>query len=174
MVIIMKKLIVLIVLVALGFVIYNYYPSFLGKTSTWNPHLADVSVSVVGNASYTKPILEGTVMTDYTVTIEKSGDSVTYQLKLVNDGDFSAKLTDIVKSIPRCKASSPSDEKAVCNHLEYTVMNEDGTELEKGFVIPAHSHKKVKLVIGYQEKDSLKNKVLIENLDVDFLFKKEV
>ena len=172
MVIIMKMSrigIILLIVVAVG---SYYYFSKPKATTAWNPHLETLSVSSVGEATYTKPSFLGTVLTDYTVTFQKSKDSVTYQFKIVNDSDFSAELTSLVKSIPKCKGSSSEDKEQICNHLEYSVKNEDGTELTTGTLLAPNSYKRVKLIIGYTGTENPKKPVTVENLDVDFLFKK--
>ena len=86
--------------------------------------------------------------------------------QIVNKGTKSAKILDIIKSIPKC-----SDE-TICNNIEYNIMNEDGTKLEKDIILLPNSKKNVKIVIEYPNTISSKKAIMIDNLDIDFLFSK--
>ena len=85
---------------------------------------------------------------------------------MVNNGTSYAKLMDIIKSIPKCS------EKSLCNNIKYNIMNEDGTKIEKDMVLFPNSKKNIKIVIEYPNNISSKKAMMIDNLDIHFLFSK--
>ena len=136
------------------------------KNEVWNIQLEGISAKVVGNASYTLPNIYNTILSDYSVYFNNPGDKVTFTFQIVNKGTKSAKLTDIIKSIPKCNNES------LCKNIEYNVMNEDGTKFEKNIVLLPNSTKNVKIVIEYPKNIIAKKTMMIDNLDIDFLFSK--
>ncbi len=138
----------------------------LKKNEVWNIELEGISAKVVGDASYTLPNIYNTILSDYSVYFKNPGDKVTFTFQIVNKGTKSAKILDIIKSIPKC-----SDE-TICNNIEYNIMNEDGTKLEKDIILLPNSKKNVKIVIKYPNTISSKKAIMIDNLDIDFLFSK--
>ena len=142
------------------------------EAASWNIHFADLSASVVGKATYTLPTFSNTILTNFDVLLTAPGDSVTFHFRVVNDGTLSAKLTDIVKSIPKCSGTNSHDEEVVCHQLNYMLLEDDGTELTPGFVLYNNSFKMMKLVIEYPKTATQlpEESVIIHNLDVDLLF----
>ena len=138
----------------------------LKKNEVWSIQLEKISAKVVGDASYTLPNVYNTILSNYSVYLKKSGDKVTFTFQIVNKGTKSAKLTDIIKSIPKCS------EESLCNNIEYNIMNEDGTKLEKNMVLFPNSKKRIKIVIEYPNNIALKKAMMIDNIDIDFLFSK--
>jgi hypothetical protein len=164
----------LIAFFALAYVISRPPTSVLDESNVWNPHIDHLTVSSVGDANYTKPDVWGTVLINHTVSLQKSGDSVTYQFKLVNNSGYSAILGGIVKSIPRCKGKNASDEELVCGHLTYSLLDDDGVELREGIILAPKSSKRVKLIVGLSlEASNPTSAVVVDSLDVDFLFQKQ-
>ncbi len=158
-----------------AFLFYQKYGFSLAKGNRWDVHFEDLSASVVGSASYTLPKFSNTILTDYNVLLKKPGDSVTFSFQVVNDGNMPARLSDIVKSIPRCNGLKKSDETAVCQNLTYRLSNEDGSELEKDISLLENSSKQVKLTVEYPKTSKVlsEESVMIDNLDVDLIFVKE-
>ena len=146
------------------------------ESASWDIHFEDVSASSVGKATYTLPTISGrTVLTNFYISLKAPGDSVTFHFKVVNNGNLSAKLTSIVKSIPRCSGASQIDEELVCNNLIYKITEEDGTELKEGVPLPSHSSSYLSLTMGYPSTmDTVPEKtVSIENLDIDLLYSQD-
>ena len=157
--------IVLLAITFISVVIAVVKATRIEEYTGWNVFLEYVSVSSVGDAEFQKPTFFGTVMTDYQVTFEHKEDAVTYQIKIVNLGDYQAKLTSIVKSIPHCEG-----DEELCKNLKYSITSFEGEELPLGTVIRPHSEKEVKVRIEALVEPS--SKTTIDNLDVDFLFQK--
>lgn len=162
----MKKFILIasiFIIIIIGILNKN---KLLKKNEVWNIELERISAKVVGDASYTLPNIYNTILSDYSVYFKNPGDKVTFTFQIVNKGTKSAKILDIIKSIPKC-----SDE-TICNNIEYNIMNEDGTKLEKDIILLPNSKKNVKIVIEYPNTISSKKAIMIDNLDIDFLFSK--
>ena len=138
----------------------------LKKNEVWHIELERISAKVVGDASYTLPNIYNTILSDYSVYFKNPGDKVTFTFQIVNKGTKSAKILDIIKSIPKC-----SDE-TICNNIEYNIMNEDGKKKKKDIILLPNSKKNVKIVIEYPNTISSKKAIMIDNLDIDFLFSK--
>lgn len=136
------------------------------KNEVWSIQLEKISAKVVGDASYTLPNVYNTILSDYSVYFKKPGDKVIFTFQMVNNGTSCAKLMDIIKSIPKCS------EKSLCNNIKYNIMNEDGTKIEKDMVLFPNSKKNIKIVIEYPNNMSSNKSMMIDNLDIDFLFSK--
>lgn len=141
----------------------------------WDIHFVDLIASAVGKADYTLPTFSNTVVQQHTVTINEVGDSVTFQFRVVNNGNQDAHLKDIVMSIPRCKGDKVEDEKLVCDNLIYKLCNEDGTELKDDIVLSKESSMVIHLLVEYPSsmKEKPKKSVVIDNLDIDLIFSKK-
>jgi len=162
----MKKVIMVAgIILVLAFVIMNKEYIF-EKKEVWSIQLEKISANVVGNASYTLPNVYNTILSDYSVYLKEPGDKVTFLFQIANKGTNSAKLSDIIKSNPKC-----SDE-LLCKNIEYNIINEDGTKLEKNIVLLPNTKKNVKIIVEYPKNISTKHTMMIDNLDIDFLFSK--
>ena len=141
--------------------------------NTWDIHFEDLSASSVGTAQYTLPKFSHTILTNYTVSVDNPGDGATFQFKVVNDGNLPARLSSIIKSIPRCSGTSSREAEEVCNQLVYTILKEDGTELKEGELLSPYSSQLVKVKVSYPDEGtkSLKNTIQVQNLDVDLLYR---
>ena len=142
--------------------------------NVWDIHFEDLSASTVGRAEYTMPVFSTTILTNYSVTFEKPGDSATFQFKVVNGGNQPARLSGIVKSIPRCVGENQKEAQELCDQLVYTILREDGVELAEGELLSPNSSKIVKVLVEYPKdaKKKTKTKVNISNLDIDLLYQK--
>jgi len=140
----------------------------------WDIHFEDLSASTVGMADYTMPVFSTTILTNYTVSFKNPGDSATFQFKVVNGGNISARLSSVVKSIPQCVGVNSKDAEELCSQLIYTILKEDGTELKEGELLAPNSSKIVKVLVEYPKsaRKKYKNEVKISNLDIDLLYQK--
>ena len=145
------------------------------ESKIWDIHFVDLIASVVGKAEYTLPTFSNTVVQQHTVTIHDIGDSVTFQFRVVNNGNQDALLKDIIMSIPRCSGNKDDDEKLVCDNIVYELLNEDGTKLKDDIILPKESSIVLHLLVEYPSsmKEKPKKSVLIDNLDIDLIFSKK-
>lgn len=89
------------------------------QASTWDIYFMDGQITTTGSAKYTEPVIDGTRLRDYTVSLKKPGDSVTFIYHIYNNGDYSAQIDAILNSTPICTSSTGNeeDEKSICDNL---------------------------------------------------------
>lgn len=85
----------------------------------WGMDIKGFTTTTTGNATYTTPSIEGTTISNYTVSLTKPGDSVTFNFFVENTGSIAAKIESIMNSTPTCTSSTGNNEEAemVCNNL---------------------------------------------------------
>ena len=104
----MKKIFITIILIlgiGMGLFVGNImYPkdSLTEINKNWKVYFSNLSTSVLHGAVYVpeNPIIESTSLKAYDVLITKPGDYATYTFDIVNDGDYDAKLTSLIKVSP--------------------------------------------------------------------------
>ena len=93
--------------------------------ASWNIHFANLSnVVKTGSANVVTPAQIKTGRTqigDYYVEFATPGDSIAYTFDIVNEGDFDASISSLVKNSPTCTGSSSTSNTNVCNNLTYTL-----------------------------------------------------
>ena len=141
---------------------------------SWDIHFEDLSASVVGNAKYTLPQFSNTILTNYSVLLNRPGDSATFQFKVVNSGDLEARLSSIVKSIPVCSSDDHTMAEDICSKLIYKVLSENGKELQEGDILAPNSSKVIKVRVEYPDlQKDYQHTVRVHNLDIDLLYHKK-
>lgn len=93
-----------------------------------------------GTGVYNKPTYQG-MTTSYQISLSKPGDSVTYYLRIYNEGTLKGEIESIVNANPICTSSTNNSEDAnlVCNNLIYEITYSDGTAIQAGDVIGVSS-----------------------------------
>ena len=104
--------------------------AYLNATK-WGIKFENLSSPIkVGDASVTgeAKINESTYVeiTDMNVNLKTPGDSVTYNVDLVNEGTINAKIEKIEKTVL-------TEEQA--KYLSFKVLKEDGQELNEGYIL---------------------------------------
>lgn len=89
------------------------------QASTWDIYFTEGQITTTGSAKYTEPVIDGTTLRDYTVSLKKPGDSVKFQYHIFNNGDYSAQIDAILNNTPVCTSSTgnETDAKAICDNL---------------------------------------------------------
>ena len=118
----------------------------------------DLSVSVVGDTKYTKPTISNTVLKNYFINFNKINDSVSFEFSVVNDGNVSMKLSDIVYDF--------SYDKSL---VEYELFYLDGNSVKIGDVLAPNSSKRV--ILKYNNLSD--GEIELRNLGL-FLIYKEI
>ena len=145
------------------------------ESASWDIHFANVTASSIGDASYTMPHIQDTILNDFEVTLTKPGDAVTYNFSVVNSGNMSARLTDLVKNEVNCSSNSNTDAKIVCNNFNYKLTYSDGSSIENGDVLAKDTSVDMKLTLEYPAStESLPDgDVSIENLGIMLIYTQE-
>lgn len=186
-VVIIISLFVTILFMAVGFSVLETSLLINGtsavKSSTWNVHFSNLNLGdKVGEASeITAPALSSTNLTsisDYSVSLRKIDDSISYTFDVVNDGNYNAKISSINISTPTCSGTginASNDATNVCKYLTYILEYNDGTLVKKNDTLETGQTKKMKLTLHYGSNEitsSLlaKSDVSISNLNITIIY----
>lgn len=186
-VVIIISLFVTILFMAVGFSVLETSLLINGtsavKSSTWNVHFSNLNLGdKVGEASeITAPALSSTNLTsisDFSVSLRKIDDSISYTFDVVNDGNYNAKISSINISTPTCSGTgtnASNDATNVCKYLTYTLAYNDGTLVKKNDTLETGQTKKMKLTLHYGSNEitsSLlaKSDVSISNLNITIIY----
>jgi len=147
--IILSVLAIIVSVIAVSIVYAEYTQTLkINGTGTvvstkWDVHFENLKDAITtGNASVTTPakLKNGnTTIGDYSVILHNPGDSITYTFDVVNNGDYDAKVSALIKKQLNCTGSDEGTNSYICNNLEYTLKytgdNQDvkaDDELKKG------------------------------------------
>lgn len=115
--------------------------------ATWDVHFENISSpTITGDASEVSPpeiTDNGITLSGININLTKPKDSVKYTVDVVNDGTINAEIVNIVKG-----QMTAEQEKAI----EFSVTNEDGTNLEQGFILNAKEKQKLVVTIRYKDE----------------------
>ncbi len=147
------------------------------NTATWDVHFAktsDKATEVEGAATFTEPTLSGTAIENFSATLTKPGDSVTYYFDIVNNGTVDAVVSSYNFSYgytkclgersnsdtwDTCKAwdldnngiVNSKDKLVYLNLFDYNIYYVDsGNKLARNDTLNAGETKHMKLVIEYK------------------------
>ena len=128
--------------------------------ATWDVHFENISSpTITGDASEVSPpeiTDNGITLSKINVNLTKPKDSVKYTVDVVNDGTINAEIVNIVKG-----QLTEEQERAI----EFSVTNEDGTNLEQGFILNAKE--KQKLVVSIRYKDDIEASDLLSEQTIN-------
>ena len=128
--------------------------------ATWDVHFENISSpTITGEASEVSPpeiTDNGITLSGININLTKPKDSVKYTVDVVNDGTINAEIVNIVKG-----QMTAEQEKAI----EFSVTNEDGTNLEEGFILNAKE--KQKLVVTIKYKDDIEASDLLSKQSIN-------
>lgn len=128
--------------------------------ATWDVHFENISSpTITGDASEVSPpeiTDNGITLSGININLTKPKDSVKYTVDVVNDGTINAEIVNIVKG-----QMTAEQEKAI----EFSVTNEDGTNLEEGFILNAKE--KQKLVVTIKYKDDIEASDLLSEQSIN-------
>ena len=144
---------------------YIGFNNLLISFNKWNVYFDDITVSCVGNPIYTKPKIQGTILSNFNIALTSSNDTVIYQFKIVNDGNFDSKISDIVKNRPVCDR-----DRSICNKIKYNLTYLNGEEVKIGDLLAKNSYKYVKLKIEYPKEVKYINEIDISNLGIYLIY----
>lgn len=166
----MKKVLIIIVLIIgifSGLVVGNIInPKEINiKEKDFKIYFSNLTTSILHGDVYVpeKPIVESTFLKAYDVLITKPGDYATYTFDIINDSDYDAKLSSLIKISPKCISleipENIEDENMVCNNLEYKLYyTNNNKEIKINDVIKSSSKENVTLKVGYVGNNSLNSK----------------
>ncbi len=201
---VLVALIAMIVVVGVGFAAFTTTLNINGtakvEASSWNigfstditaitPGEVDVSIGNTqrrqsGIASTTtvvkKATLTDTTVSDWEVTFKTPGDYAEMYFFVLNRGSFDAKISTFELPTPICTGTgdnAEADAKNVCDHLEYTLVRENGgvnRPFAVGDSLPKGGHAASILKLTYKDDvtdaELPKGEVTISNLGFSIVY----
>ena len=118
-----------------------------------------------------------TRIVDYSIVLNQPGDYATYTFDVVNEGDYDAKIGDIVVSSPSCHGvgdDALTDAANVCDNLTYTVTYADGSALALNQVLQSKDTAHMKFKLMYNDDTPAaelpKDDVEVTNLSIKITY----
>lgn len=169
--------VVLVSVIALGITVFGVSTDLIEtsvyREKVFDVHLDNVSATTTGNATYTLPRVDDTLLNDFNVQISGNTDSVVYTFTIKNKGDYDAVLSSISKFNPDCSGSSTVENKDVCNNLVYNLTYKNGSKVKNGDVFETGTTRTIKLTIKTSSKNVITSPVLIKDLDIMLNYNKK-
>ncbi len=182
----MKKTWIFVAILFLGIgilfgIYWNKKDTFQMVEKKWNVYFSNLTTSVLNGEVYVPetPNIKSTSLKAYDVLITKPGDYSTYTFDVVNDGDYDAKLTSLLKVSPICISlalpENKEDEELVCKNLEYRFYySNTNKEVTVNDVLKAGTKEKVSVKVGYTGNKELSQEegVQITLYDMNLIYDK--
>ena len=149
--------------------------------SSWKIKFVDLEKAVTtGTAKeVTSPSIEtgDTKVGNFAVTLTTPGDTVSYKVKVKNEGTFNATLSSKNVPKPTCNgtgANEATDASNVCKYLEYTLTYANGDQINTGDSLNVGESKELLLKLVYKDditaQELPKDDVTITNLQVTLVY----
>ncbi len=179
----MKKDIMIVILIlsfaSIGFLFENKSYAKMNIDDELKISLKNIKTSNVFGSAFVpvEPEVEESTLKAFDVLVKESGDFASFTFDIVNDGDFDVKINNINKIKPSCTSlalpENIEDEKKVCNHLDYLLIDTiTNKEIKEFNVIKSHSRKNITLKVSYNNQEKLQDEVQITLFDMNFIFDK--
>lgn len=141
---------------------------------SFDVHFENVSATVVGRAEYILPeITTTTVFNNFYVVFNSPGDSVTYQVDVVNNSSSDVYLADIVQNEAKCVSEEDvTDGLMVCENYQAILTYDDGVSVLKGDIIKSGEKKHLKYTLSYPRDVNLfpKSPTTLDNLGLLLIY----
>ena len=121
------------------------------NAATWDVKFIEGAGSTAGSASFNKPTVTSTAISDFSIGLVKPGDSVTYTFSIKNNGTIDASLGTVTIGTPTCTATDNTVATTTCGNLTYSVTYADGSAFKVGDRLDAGATKEAKLTLTFNE-----------------------
>ena len=125
------------------------------SATNWGVSISNSNTTTFGNtstgdATFTTPIITGTTIADYSVSLTKPGDSVTLFFALENTGDINAEVASVINSTPVCtsETGNTADASLVCDNLNISLNYYTDESVVSGNILSRDS------MVCYEENSS--------------------
>ena len=139
-------------------------------------NLSEPTLEGTAQVNTAPTITNDTHLGDYSVTLKKPGDSVTYTFEVANTGDIDAELTTYTKANPTITATGSEngadDVDIVTENLVYTLTYSNGDAIATGNELAHGRVKTLKLTVAYNQSATAlpQDEVTISDMDVTFIY----
>lgn len=180
-------LVIIVLSLAIAYATLSQQLTIRGTASVhsakWSIKFNSVSGKIIsGDDKYVKftvPKIDDTTLKDYKVTLTEPGDSVSFTISVINDGEIDAKLGTFNKLIPQCtglnsdSSQAVTDAAAVCDNLTYTLKYADTQgDVKEGDVLTSGQTRKMELTFTMKKGATPvpNDDVMVSNLDITFIY----
>lgn len=153
------------------------------KKANWKVYFSDISnISHSSTASVNpEPSISQdspTTINNYAATFVTSGDYISFEVTVKNDGDYDVKLSDFTIGTPTCTVTGVDPDNSagkVCSKLNYTIRYKNGAQLIKNSdVLQAHQSTTIVVNLIYLDISSKGElPINITNLGINFVYNKK-
>ena len=157
----------------------NIAGSGVSRISKWDVHFENLSTITTSHTAkvLTQPRLaSGTSIVDYSVSVTSPGDTVSFTVDVVNDGNYNAEITSVSVSSPSCSGDDSTSNNNVCSHLHYSLTYDGGASVQVGDTLYAKETNKMKVTLNYDDTVTASElpteEVSISNLGITINFEK--
>ena len=140
---------------------------------SFDVHFENVDATVVGRAEYVLPeVTTTTVFNNFYVIFNSPGDSVTYQVDVINNGSSDVYLADIVQNEAKCESDDITDSLMVCENYQSILTYDDGVLVMKGDILKTGERKRLKYTLSYPRDVNLfpKSSTALDNLGLLLIY----
>lgn len=174
-----------VLLMSIGFAALNTELTINGmgtvKSSTWDIQFVNLGNALeVGEANeITPPTLTATNIKDFSVSLRKIDDSISYTFDVINNSEeYDAKITSITIPTPTCTGNGTNaniDAANVCKYLTYTLSYSNGTEVKIGDILSKEQSRSLVLKLSYGNSnvtasELAKSDVTVSNLGIKIIY----
>ena len=128
--------------------------SGVGRISKWDVHFEHLSTITTTHTAkvLTQPRLaSGASIEDYSVSVTSPGDTISFTVDVVNDGNYNAELTSVSVGTPSCTGTDATSNTNVCNHLHYSLTYDSGASVQVGDTLYAKETNTMKVTLTYDD-----------------------
>ncbi len=151
--------------------------SGVGRISKWDVHFEHLStISTIHTAKVlTQPRLaSGASIDNYSVSVTSPGDTISFTVDVVNEGNYNAVLTSVSVGTPSCTGTDATSNTNVCNHLHYSLTYDNGATVQVGDTLYAKETNTMKVTLTYDDTVTASelptSEVSISNLNITIYY----
>lgn len=176
--------------IAISFLLFGFAALSFGRALTingvrdvskpsWDVHIENLDNAV--KSGYAEEVFPPkssiTTISNLVISLKNPDDYISYKFKVVNNGEYDAKIGGVIISQPTCVGSGSdanTDAKYVCNNLTYKLNYTNSKEVEVDDLLKAGESKDLTLVLSYATDNTLgdvaKSDVTIDDLKITITY----
>ena len=119
----------------------NIRGTSVNRHSKWDVHFENLSKITTTHTAKVLDNKEPKIgddllsITDYDVSLTTPGDTISFTFDVVNEGNYNAKITDIVINTPEFTGSDETSNNNVCKNIKYELTRSTGASIEENEIV---------------------------------------
>ncbi len=141
---------------------------------SWDVHIENLENAV--KSGYAQevfpPNFSFTTISNFSISLKNPDDSIAYSFKVINDGEYDAKISNINVSQPSCigsGSSANSDAINVCNSIVYNLKYKNGKTVNIGDLLESGKTQELILTVSYDGKNLVMNNFVNSDVTISDL-----